>query len=269
MKIIKGGTYTPGRRHYKFIQKYLLCKQNNLLKHLVFNVTKGVGRSKSTGHITIGNKGGGCKKLYRQLKFFNKPTLGVLLFTFYDPNRSSFVSLFFDFLTFKFSYVLTQKSLYAGSILGCTINKMFYKVGFRSRLKNHPNGAICSAVASGFFKTPQYALAAGTFCQLLQRDDEFCKVRLPSNQVITVSAYCFSTLGVVSNIYHNLTRMGKAGRNRLKGFRPHVRGIAKNPVDHPHGGRTPGGCDWVTPWGKPFRFRSTSRSKFKKIVLVE
>jgi len=88
---------------------------------------------------------------------------------------------------------------------------------------------------------------------------------LPSNQIISIPSTCFATLGIVSNIYNRFIVIGKAGRNRLLGIKPTVRGIAKNPVDHPHGGRSNGGCCWVTPWGRPFKFKKTSRSKISKI----
>lgn len=258
MKIIKSYPITPGKRHKKYIQKNLLGKQNRLLKGLNYTVSRCVGRSAITGHITLWGRGGGCKRLYRSIFPFNRNSLGIILFTTYDPNRSSFISLYFDFLTFKFKYTLAVKNLISGSIVGCFTQSTEFKLGCSYLLSNHPNGSLFMALNLKKEK-PQYALSAGTFCQLLQKSNNVCKVRLPSNQILTISSTCFGTLGVVSNNYNNFIVLGKAGINRLKGKRPHVRGIAMNPVDHPHGGRANGGCVWVTPWGKPTLGKKTAK----------
>lgn len=261
MKLSHSFPTSPGIRHKKYIQKFLLGKQNNLIKDLTFNVYRCMGRSATTGHITVWGRGGGCKKLYRSIKQLDINSLGIILFTTYDPNRSSFISLYFDFLSLKFNYVLAVKNITTGSIVGCSAVAKEFKLGFAYGLKNHPNGSIFMSLTSKLHKNPQYALAAGTFCQLLQKGSDFCKVRLPSNKILVLSSSCFGTLGVVSNNYNKFLVLGKAGINRLKGRRPHVRGIAMNPVDHPHGGRTNGGCAWVTPWGKPAHGQKTARKK--------
>lgn len=263
MKIVQSYPITPGIRHKKSIQKNLLGKKNNLLKSLHYNVYRCVGRSSLTGRITLWGRGGGCKKLYRCIHALNNNSLGIILFTTYDPNRSSFISLYFDFLTLKFSYLLAVKNLISGSIVGYSTSVKEFKLGFSYWLKNHPNGSLFMSLGIQQNKKPQYALAAGTFCQLLQKGSSSCKVRLPSNQILVIPSKCFGTLGVVSNNYNNFIVLGKAGCNRLKGKRPRVRGIAMNPVDHPHGGRTNGGRAWVTPWGKPTQGQKTSKKKLK------
>ena len=255
---------TPGTRHYKYIPKNILLKKNNLLKMLTFNFQRSYGRSVSTGHITVRGKSSGCKKLYRQLSFFNKVSLGIVLFSLYDPNRTAFISAVFDFLTHKFHFIPTTHNICPGSAIGCKEPNYKYFKGFRYQLIHHLNGAIISFLSLNTQKFAKYSRSAGTYCQLLLKSKSFCKVRLPSSQIISISPLCFATLGVVSNIYQRFISVGKAGRNRLKGLTPKVRGIAMNPVDHPHGGRSNGGCCWVTPWGKPFQFRKTSRSKIKK-----
>jgi large subunit ribosomal protein L2 len=265
MKIIKSKPFTPGRRHYEYLPKFLLCKYNKFLKNLTFNIKRCVGRSSITGHTTIWGRSSGCKKLYRQINPLNNSSLGVILFSFYDPNRSAFVSVYFDFLNYKFSYVLAIEGVVSGSIIISSIKLTDFRLGYRSSLNKHISGSILNSISLNPQKLPQYALAAGTFCQLIQKNKDSCRVRLPSNQIIILSSNCFATLGIVSNVSNNLVVFGKAGRSRLKGFRPKVRGIAMNPVDHPHGGRTNGGCAWTTPWGKPTQNRSTSRSKVKKI----
>jgi large subunit ribosomal protein L2 len=265
MKILKSKPFTPGRRHYEYLPKYLLCKYNNFLKNLTFNIKRCVGRSSVTGHTTLWGRSTGCKKLYRQISPLNNPSLGIILFSFYDPNRSSFVSVHFDFLKYKFSYVLAVEGIVSGSVVVSSLKSTDFRLGYRSCLSKHISGSILNSISLNSQKSPQYGLAAGTFCQLIQKDQNNCRVRLPSNQIVVLSSVCFATLGVVSNISNNLVVLGKAGRNRLKGFRPRVRGIVMNPVDHPHGGRTNGGRAWTTPWGKPTQNCSTSRSKIKKI----
>ena len=261
MKILKSKPFTPGRRHYEYLPKFLLCKYNEFLKNFTFNIRRCVGRSSSTGHTTLWGRSSGCKKLYRQLNFLNNTSLGIILFSFYDPNRTAFVSVYFDFLKFKFSYVLAVEGVVAGSIIASSLNLPDFRLGYRTILKKHISGSILNSVSLNCRKSPQYGLAAGTFCQLIQKEAEICRIRLPSNQIITLSSVCFATLGIVSNISNNLVVLGKAGRNRLKGFRPRVRGIAMNPVDHPHGGRTNGGRPSVTPWGIPTKGKPTVKKK--------
>ena len=263
MKVLQAYPTSPGIRHKKDISKFLLGKQNKLLKALQFNISRCVGRSSLTGQITVWGRGGGCKKLYRSVQALNKNALGIVLFTTYDPNRSSFISLYFDFLTFKFKYTLAVNGLITGSIIGCSKQTREFKLGFSYRLKSHPNGSLFMALSTKLYKRPQYALAAGTFCQLLQKSTTTCKIRLPSNKLLTVSSGCFGTLGSVSNNFNKFIVIGKAGRNRLKGKRPTVRGIAMNPVDHPHGGRTNGGRVWVTPWGRPVQSKKHGKKKSK------
>lgn len=265
MKIIKSKPYTPGRRHYKYLSKFLLCKYTRFLKNLTFNVKRCVSRSSSTGHITVWGRSSGCKRLYRQINPLNNPSLGIILFSFYDPNRTAFVSVYFDFLKYKFSYILAVEGVGPGAIVASSLKFSNFRLGYRTSLEKHITGSILNSLSLNSQTSAKYALAAGTFCQLVQKSKQNCRVRLPSNQIITLSSFCFATLGVVSNISNNLIVLGKAGRNRLKGFRPRVRGIAMNPVDHPHGGRTNGGRAWTTPWGKPTQNRPTSNSKHKKI----
>jgi large subunit ribosomal protein L2 len=255
---------TPGTRHYKYVSKNILAKNNNIIKPLIFKISRSYGKS-NIGHTCIRSRASGTKKLYKKLFFFNKTFLGIVLFTIYDPNRTAFISAVFDFLKFKFFYIPAIHTLCAGSIIGCKNPKHKYFKGFRYKLEHHLQGSIFCFLTKNTSNFAIYAKSAGTFCQLLYKSIKICKVRLPSGQIITISPLCFATLGITSNIFNRFVTYGKAGRRVLMGFRPKVRGIAMNPVDHPHGGRTNGGCCWVTPWGKPFRFKKTSRSKVKKI----
>lgn len=264
-KLIIAKPNTPGTRHYKYISKNIFIKKNNLLKVLRFKIQRAFGRSSRTGHITIRGKSSGCQKLYRKISFLNTTSLGVVLFSSYDPNRTTFISAVFDLLQYKFFFIPMLNNQNVGSIVGCKEPNFRYFMGFRYQLIFQPLGATVCFLSLNAQNIAKYARAAGTYCLLLIKSKTFCKIRLPSNQLVTISSKCYATLGTVSNIYHRFISIGKAGRNRLLGLRPKVRGIAMNPVDHPHGGRTNGGCCWVTPWGKPFRFRKTSRSKIKKL----
>ena len=130
-------------------------------------------------------------------------------------------------------------------------------------INNIPTGSLVHSLTSSqnTHKTC-FARAAGTFCQIIQKGVSTNKVRLPSGLICTVPKDAYATLGVVSNAQHNSIYLGKAGRNRLKGIRPCVRGIAMNPVDHPHGGRTNGGRPSVTPWGIPTKGKPTVKNKY-------
>ena len=265
MKLIQSKPITPGKRHCKYILTKNLAKSNKLIKSLVFKVHQCFGKSFSSGHTTIWGRNSGCKKLYRKLKFLHQDTLGIILFSTYDPNRTAFITAVFDFLTLKFFYNLSTHLLSTGCIIGCKLPNYKYFLGFRYKLCFQLKGSLLSMITLKKNKTAQYSLAAGTYCQLLYKSLSICKIRLPSNQIISIAGGCFATLGIISNIYNRFITIGKAGRNRLFGLKPKVRGIAMNPVDHPHGGRSNGGCCWVTPWGKPFKFKKTSTSKTTKI----
>lgn len=257
--------FNPSTRHYKYITKYLLSKQNRILKTLIFKIKKASGKCTSSGRTILWGRSSGCKKLYRKLCFFNQDTLGIILFSIYDPNRTCFISAFFNLQSYKFSFIPNLQETTAGILSGCqSSKKKFYALGFRYRLNMLQIGSIISFLSKNHTNQPVYSKSAGTFCLLLNKSIMFCKVRLPSGLIITTPNFCFATLGKISNKFNRLTIVGKAGRNRLKGVKPTVRGIATNPVDNPHGGRTNGGCCWVTPWGKPFLFKKTSRSSLKQ-----
>jgi large subunit ribosomal protein L2 len=128
-----------------------------------------------------------------------------------------------------------------------------------------PAGSIIHSISLDYKKESSLVRSAGTFCQIVQKSLNQIKIKLPSGSVISCPSTSFATLGSVSNFQHNLTLIGKAGKNRLLGKRPSVRGIAMNPVDHPHGGRTNGGMPSVTPWGIPTKGKPTvSKTKVSK-----
>tara|TARA_B100000780_G_scaffold44609_1_gene27758 strand:- start:25316 stop:26128 length:813 start_codon:yes stop_codon:yes gene_type:complete len=258
---------TPGIRHQLSIQKNLLSRQNRLIKPLCYKIQSHAGRSMTTGRISIWGRSSGCKKLYRQLNYSNYNLISIVLFTTYDPYRHTFITLNFNLLTYTFYYTLAINNLRVGSIIKASTSKLYdVTLGYRGRLVNMPPGTLLHAVElypSSKYAT--YAKSAGTFCQLLQKTQTVSKLRIPSGQIITINSNCWATIGIVDNLLQKFTILGKAGRKRLLGFRPSVRGCAMNPVDHPHGGRTKNGFIPMTPWGKLTKNVKTSRMIKQKI----
>lgn len=169
-----------------------------------------------------------------------------------DPNRTAIVSLI-KYSNGAYSYILAPHGLINGSILRTIIAPQIlyydYKIGCSVFLRNLNNRSIFYNLEIQLNKGAQYARSAGTYCVLLNNDFEknISKIRLPSNEIINISSDCTASLGRVSNLHNNKKIIGKAGRNVLKGKRPSVRGVAMNPVDHPHGGRTKTNSPEVTP----------------------
>jgi large subunit ribosomal protein L2 len=262
MKIVKVNAVSNSQRHHIKLSKEELVKKSRFLKGGCSKKVSSYGRSSLFGRITSWHKQRGKKKLYRSLEISNEQRKSMVLGVSYDPNRSSFVSINFDFLTNEFYYDLCTSQVYAGSLTETNKDLRERWLGFRSTLKNLPVGSLIHSVG---LSKPQYAKSAGTFVQLIQKGKDFSKIKLPSRKLVNVSSKSYGTLGSVSNNQHNLLCIGKAGRNRNLGRRPIVRGVAMNPVDHPHGGRTPGGCVYSTPWGIPTKCKfSLKRKKRKK-----
>ncbi len=259
MKLKKLNPTTSGTRFQINIQKNLLSKTNKLLKACSRGIKRFSGRSLTNGRITVWHKGGGSKKRFRSIITNNDEFIGIVLSVMYDPFRNSFVSFVFDFKTFLFFNILSTAKLLPGSIVLTTNKKSDLNLGYRILLQNIPTGSVFHSLSLG--NTIKYARSAGTFCQLIQKLATNCKVKLPSGVVIDVDTNSFGTLGSISNPQQNLISIGKAGKNRRKGIRPTVRGIAMNPVDHPHGGRTNGGRPSVTPWGIPTKGKPTVNKK--------
>ena len=258
MIINKKNPTSNGQRHQIVLKKSLLSKNNRIVKSLLKGIKNVGGRSLSNGRITVRHIGGGCKRLYRQLNTTNNTTYSIVVSTFYDPQRNAFLSFNYDFIRNSFFFNTATDLVFPGSLVSCSSLSSDLKLGFRMKIKDIPTGSIIHSLSNSLYKI-KYIKAAGTFGQLIQKDFVNCKVKLPSGKIVILSVETFATLGVVSNTSYNLIYVGKAGINRLKGNRPAVRGIAMNPVDHPHGGRTNGGRPSVTPWGKPTRGKPTKK----------
>jgi large subunit ribosomal protein L2 len=247
----KSKPITNSLRHVIKLKKFLLSKTNRLIKSLYYPYHSTGGRSSITGNITSWHRGGGHKKLYRVIDFDNDQKFSIVLATEYDPLRTSFVSLNFDIINKRFFRTLAVNFVSAGALIVTNDNINDIKLGYRSSLKNIPTGTVVSCVSPSKNSKAKLVRCAGSYGQLIQVNSIKSKIKLPSNKIIEVSSNSFGTIGLISNTKNNLVCLGKAGKSRLQGRRPVVRGIAMNPVDHPHGGRTNGGCPSVTPWGLP------------------
>ena len=259
MQIFKSKPYTSGIRHYVNIKKNLLSKVNTLFKQSIVGFKRFRGRSSDTGRITVRHLGGGCKKKFRILNLSNVQKYSVVLSIMYDPFRNSFVSLNFNLIDNTFFRTIATNGVGPGSIQVCGEKNVELKLGNRTSIKEIPTGSILHSLSSN--GCVKYARSAGLFFQLIQKSQILCKVRLPSGTIKDILDTSFGTIGVISNSQHALIFIGKAGRNRLLGIRPTVRGVAMNPVDHPHGGRTNGGRPSVTPWGIPTKGKPTVLNK--------
>jgi large subunit ribosomal protein L2 len=258
MQIISFKPTSKGIRHCINIKKSLLSKTNKILKHSIFGLKKSSGRSSNTGHITVRHHGGGCKKKFRIINFSNADKSSLVISIMYDPFRSSFMSLNFDITQNTFFRSLTTSNVNPGSLLKCKAVGVELKLGNRTKLQNIPTGSILHSLS--LKNHAKYVRSAGLFFQLIQKSLNICQVRLPSGTIKAVVVNSFGTLGAISNFQHNLVVVGKAGKKRLLGVRPSVRGIAMNPVDHPHGGKSNGGKQPVTPWAIPTRGKPTVKN---------
>jgi large subunit ribosomal protein L2 len=258
MKFKKISPKTNGVRHAIKICKNLLVKKHTLCKNLNIGLNKQSGRCSITGRITVRHIGGGCKTSLQIInfkkKFYNSIVIGII----YDAIRSSFLSLNFDFNTKTFFKTLATEFVYPGSFVVFNASKNELNLGDQKKIFDIPPGSIVSNILlNSNNKKSTYVKAAGTSCQILQKILNSCYIRLPSGKITYLSQNSIVTLGKISNQLHSQIVLGKAGINRLLNKRPTVRGIAMNPVDHPHGGRTNGGMPSVTPWGIPTKGKPT------------
>ncbi|NIA72388.1 50S ribosomal protein L2 [Pelagibius litoralis] len=260
---------TPGRRNLVLVDRGDLWK-GKPVKKLTEGLTKNGGRN-NTGRITARRRGGGHKRLYRMVDFkrrnFDVPAKVVRLE--YDPNRSAFIALI-EYEGGEQSYILAPQRLAPGDMV-ISGERADIKPGNAMPLSSIPVGTIVHNVEMKPGKGGQIARAAGTYVQLVGRDAGYALLRLGSGEVRMVRADCMASIGAVSNPDKANAKLGKAGRKRWIGKRPSVRGVAMNPVDHPHGGgegRTSGGRHPVTPWGKPTKGAKTRNNKKTDSLIV-
>ena len=253
---------TPSQRQLVRVDRSELHK-GKPFKNLTEGLTKSGGRN-NTGRITSWHRGGGHKRRYRMIDFKRRQAgFATVERLEYDPNRTAFIALIKYDDSGELSYILAPQRLAVGDKVesgkGADI-----KPGNALPLGSIPVGTIVHNVELQPGRGGQIARSAGSYVQIVGRDSGYAQMRLNSGELRLVRQECIATIGAVSNPDHSNQNMGKAGRMRWKGRRPHVRGVVMNPVDHPHGGgegRTSGGRHPVTPWGKPTKGKRTRTNK--------
>jgi large subunit ribosomal protein L2 len=269
MAIVKRKPTSPGRRFVVSIVHEDLHK-GRPHQSLVEKKQKHGGRN-NAGRITTRHQGGGHKKHYRLVDFKRDKDgiIGTVERLEYDPNRTAHIALI-CYADGERRYIIAPKGLKAGDAIksgdAASIN-----VGNALPLRNVPVGSMVHCVELKPGKGAQMARSAGAAIQLVARDGQYATLRLRSGEMRKVLSDCRATLGEVSNSEHNLRSIGKAGAMRWRGVRPTVRGVAMNPVDHPHGGgegRTSGGRHPVSPWGTPTKGYKTRKNKRTTRLIV-
>ena len=262
MAIVKCKPTSPGRRHVVKVTNPELYKGKPYAP-LLDTKSKSGGRN-NTGRITVRHVGGGHKQHYRLIDF--KRTKDGIPATVerleYDPNRSANIALVL-YADGERRYILAPKGLKAGDSIQSGIDAPI-KAGNTMPLRNTPLGSVVHAIELKPGKGAQIARAAGTYAQLVAKDGAYVTLRLRSGEMRKIEADCRATLGEIGNAEHMLRSLGKAGASRWRGVRPTVRGVAMNPVDHPHGGgegKTSGGRHPVSPWGVPTKGYKTRKNK--------
>jgi large subunit ribosomal protein L2 len=269
MAVSKSKPTSPGRRHVVRVVSDDLHK-GAPHKPLLEKQSRNGGRN-NNGRITTRHVGGGHKQHYRIIDF--KRTKDGIPATVerleYDPNRTAHIALLL-FADGERRYIIAPKGVKAGDVLQSGLTAPI-KAGNCLPLRNIPVGSVVHAIELKPGKGAQMARSAGASVQLVAREGQYATVRLRSGEMRKVLADCRATLGEVSNSEHSLRKLGKAGAARWRGVRPTVRGVAMNPVDHPHGGgegRTSGGRHPVSPWGTPTKGYKTRKNKRTDNLIV-
>ncbi|WP_242222490.1 50S ribosomal protein L2 [Shinella zoogloeoides] len=254
---------TPSQRQLVIVDRSGLYK-GKPVKALTEGLSKSGGRN-NLGRITARFIGGGHKRTYRLIDFKRRKfdVEGTVERLEYDPNRTAFIALV-NYADGEQAYILAPQRLAAGDKVIASNKAVDVKPGNTMPLQYIPVGSIVHNVEMKPGKGGQIARSAGTFVQLVGRDQGMAILRLNSGEQRLVHSSCLATIGAVSNPDHGNINDGKAGRTRWRGKTPHNRGVVMNPVDHPHGGgegRTSGGRHPVSPWGKPTKGKRTRSNK--------
>jgi large subunit ribosomal protein L2 len=254
--------YTPTRRFQTAVSREEISKDRPE-KSLTVGKKRTGGRN-STGEITSWWRGGGAKKSYRTIDFKRDKT-GIparVAAIEYDPNRSARIALL-NYADGEKRYILHPVGLEVGRTV-VSGPEADILIGNALPLKNIPAGTVVHAIELKPGKGAQMARSAGAAAQLVSKEGAYALLKLPSGETRRVQVECMATIGQVGNLDHENVSLGKAGRTRYLGRRPHNRGVTMNPVDHPHGGgegKTSGGRHPVTPWGQPTRGFKTRNNK--------
>jgi len=253
---------SSGTRHKKSIERPHISKERPH-KALTESLNKTGGRN-NTGRVTSWQRGGGHKRLYRMIDF-KRDKVGIPAVVErieYDPNRTALIALLV-YADGERRYIIAPKGLESGQEL-LSGETAPIQIGNCLPLNNIPLGTTIHCIELKPKKGAQMIRSAGTFAQLVAREGMYATIKLRSGEMRRVLASCNACIGEVSNEQHNLRSLGKAGASRWRGRRPNVRGVAMNPVDHPHGGgegKTSGGRHPVSPWGMPTKGYKTRKNK--------
>jgi len=266
-------TYRPtsaGMRHRTGLS-YEELTENRPYKPLLDRLSKSGGRD-SRGHLSIRHHGGGHKRMYRIIDF-RRDKIGIpgrIETLEYDPNRSSFIALV-KYADGERRYILAPLDLKVGQAILSSNEQVDILPGNSMPLRFIPLGTIIHNIELRKDKGGQVAKSAGSGAQILAKEGDYAQVRLPSSEIRKIHLECRATIGQVGNLDHQNIDIGKAGRTRWRGWRPHVRGTAMNPIDHPHGGgegKAKGGRHPVSPEGIPTKGFKTRRNKRTKVFVV-
>ena len=257
---------TKGTR-FRSISDFAEITRSTPEKSLVEPLKKSGGRD-NHGHIAVRRRGGGHKRMYRRIDF-RRERFGVLATVReieYDPNRSARIALI-EYADGEKRYVLHPKGLSVGDTIvsgpGSDV-----RTGNALPLREMPLGTFVHCIELHPGKGGQMARSAGMSAEVVAKEGEYVTLRLASTEMRRVHGRCLATIGVVGNAEHELMSKGKAGKNRWLGKRPKVRGEVMNPVDHPHGGRTRGGRNVVSPWGKKEGIKTRNLKKPSQKLMV-
>lgn len=255
---------TPSQR-----QTFLLKKKELSKKFKVKNLIKGFQRANgrnNQGKITVRHRGGGHKRLYRKITFNRNGVEGYVKKILYDPNRSANIALIENQL--KSYFLLAPEGLKENTYIQSSYQAEL-KIGNALPLFHIPIGSLIHNISLSPNAKGKLIRSAGTSAQLIQKiNNKYAKIRLRSGELKYIPLYCYAVLGIVSNLNHKKIQLGKAGRSRWLNKRPKVRGVAMNPIDHPHGGgegKTSGGRPSVSPQGKITKGKPTRNKKKKKL----
>ncbi len=261
---------TPGQR-FKTVNSFAEITKTKPEKSLLEPLSKSGGRN-NHGRITVRHRGGGHKRAYRVIDFkrdkYDVPAKVDSIQ--YDPNRSAFIALL-HYADGEKRYILAPNGLKVNDTV-ISGDKVEINVGNAMPLNNIPLGTTVHNIEMKAGKGGQLARGAGSYAQLMAKEGNFATLKLPSGEVRMVRLECRATIGQVGNLDHENIKIGKAGRSRWKGKRPHVRGVAMNPIDHPMGGgegKSSGGRHPCTPWGKPTKGYKTRKKKSSDALIVK
>lgn len=269
---IKGYKPTSPARRQMTVSTFEEITKKAPEKSLTINLKTTAGRN-AQGRITSRHRGGGVKRRYRLIDFKrNKDGIKAKVASIeYDPYRTSYIALL-NYVDGEKRYILAPNKLEVGDIVESG-EEADIKIGNALKLRNIPVGTTVHNIEMTPGRGGQLARSAGSSAQLMAKEGKYAQLRLPSGEFRLVSLECRATIGQVGNLSHELITLGKAGKSRYLGKRPHVRGSVMNPVDHPHGGgegRAPiGRPSPMTPWGKPaLGLKTRSRKKKSNMYIV-